>query len=137
MKALPRLDIFKVRQLKGAPRTTQDTIEPGGGERFGPKILQIPGQEKGYFVVIFVLQQRRQQGGEGGWQWAKQTTDARARGDSQVSAANYRRPGQLYTRCSAWLEGVGTFYKGFCVHNQPRTGYTVVSVKSSMIVQWL
>ena len=68
MKALPRLDIFKVRQLKGAPRTTQDTIEPGGGERFGPKILQIPGQEKGYFVVIFVLQQRRQQQGgrEGG-----------------------------------------------------------------------
>ena len=65
MKALPRLDIFKVRQLKGAPRTTQDTIEPGGGERFGPKILQIPGQEKGYFVVIFVLQQRRQQQGGG------------------------------------------------------------------------
>ena len=41
-----------------------------------------------------------------GWQWAKQTTDAGARGDSQVSAANYRRPGQLYTRCPAFKEGV-------------------------------
>ena len=30
MKVLPRLDIFKVRQLKGSPRTTQDTMEETG-----------------------------------------------------------------------------------------------------------
>ena len=56
-------------------------------------------------MVIFVLQQ---QSSKERWQWAKQTTDAGARGDSQVSAANYRRPGQLYTRCPAFKEGVET-----------------------------
>ena len=57
-------------------------------------------------MVIFVLQQ---QSSKERWQWAKQTTDAGARGDSQVSAANYRRrPGQLYTRSPAFKEGVET-----------------------------
>ena len=42
MKVLPRLDIFKVRQLKASARTTQDTVESGGGERFGPKIGENP-----------------------------------------------------------------------------------------------
>ena len=71
MKVLPILDIFKVRQLKASLRTTQDTMELGGAKRFEPKIgqenpLQILGQEKGYFVVIFVLQQqRRGRGGNG------------------------------------------------------------------------
>ena len=88
MKALPRLDIFKVRQLKGAPRTTQDTIELGRERQFGPKIGRLqknplnPGARKGYFVVIF---------GGAATEGAKQTTDVGARGDSEVSAANYRR----------------------------------------------
>ena len=106
MKVLPRLDIFKVRQLKGSPRTTQDTMEETGWDPKLGRILSKSWDKKGIFCGDFcaAAAARRER-----WQWAKQTTDARARGDSQVSAANYRRrPGQLYTRSPAFKEGVET-----------------------------
>ena len=81
-------ELFQSTRLKGSVRTTQDTIELGRERQFGPKIGRLqknplnPGARKGYFVVIF---------GGAATEGAKQTTDVEARGDSEVSAANYRR----------------------------------------------
>ena len=87
-KSLVNSELFQSTRLKGSVRTTQDTIELGRERQFGPKIGRLqknplnPGARKGYFVVIF---------GGAATEGAKQTTDVGARGDREVSAANYRR----------------------------------------------
>ena len=62
MKVLPRLDIFKVRQLKGSPRTTQDTMEETGWDPKLGRILSKSWDKKGIFCGDFCAAAAKQQG---------------------------------------------------------------------------
>ena len=66
MKVLPRLDIFKVRQLKGSPRTTQDTMEETGWDPKLGRILSKSWDKKGIFCGDFCAAAAKQQGTNGG-----------------------------------------------------------------------
>ena len=66
MKVLPRLDIFKVRQLKGSPGTTQDTMEETGWDLKLGRILSKSWDKKGIFCGDFCAGAAKQEGTNGG-----------------------------------------------------------------------
>ena len=81
-------------------------------------------------MVIFVLQQQGTNGGNGPNKRRMPEPEVTARCRRLITGG---QDSSIQGALPGW-KVLEHFTKAFCVHNQPRTGYTVVSVNSSMIV---